>query len=133
MDNLYNLMKELLKKRGIEVEEKGSGALMFSINNLKFVFQVIEQDPYFFRLSLPGINNDTRAYERLHDEIQRMNRNYKVAKIVMQDNHSLWIIADQFVYSTAQFDSLFDRLIQAMTDMIKGYYLIERENHGTEQ
>lgn len=133
MENIYVLMREFLKKRGIEVDEKGSGALIFSVNNLRFLFQVFEPDLNFFRLSLPSINNNTKAYEQLHDEIQQLNRNYKVAKIIEQDNHSLWIIADQFVYSTIQIDMLFDRLVQAMTDMIKDYYNKERNNHGTEQ
>ena len=100
-------MREFLKKRGIEVDEKGSGALIFSVNNLRFLFQVFEPDLNFFRLSLPSINNNTKAYEQLHDEIQQLNRDYKVAKIIEQDNHSLWIIADQFVYSTIQIDMLF--------------------------
>ena len=70
---------------------------------------------------------------QLSDDIQNLNRNFKVAKIVSQENHELRIIADQFVFSTSQIDSLFERVIQAMGDMIKEYHQMEiKRNNGTE-
>lgn len=129
MDNLNILMREFLKKRGIVVEDKAGdpSALYFSVNNLHFIFETNDPDPFFFRISLPQINRDSQIVEQLSKNIQQLNMSYKGAKIVDGGDKILWIIADQFVYSTDQIDFLFDRIIQAMTDMIREYYKLEQD------
>ena len=129
MDNLNILMREFLKKRGIVVEDKTGEpfALYFSVNNLHFIFETNDPDPFFFRISLPQINRSTQIVEQLSKAIQQLNMSYKGAKIVDGGNKNLWIVADQFVYSTDQIDFLFDRIIQAMTDMIREYYKLEQD------
>ena len=133
MDNIYDLMIEYLRKRGIVADTDDRKRISFSVNNLHYIFEVFEPDQFFFRMSLPHITNNTQALDQLSDDIQKLNLNFKVAKIVSQENHELWIVADQFIYSTGQIDSLFERVIQAMGDMIKAYYQIEiQRNNGTE-
>lgn len=130
MDNIYAFMLEFLKKRGIVAEEKEHGTLTFSVNNLNFIFQTFEPDPFFFRLSLPQINQKENAFNFLSKDIQKLNVSFKVAKIVEMENNTLWVIADQFVFSTNKIDLLFDRLIQAMSDMIKNFHQLEiQRNH----
>lgn len=125
MDNIYAFMLEFLKKRSIVAEEKEHGTLTFSVNNLNFIFHSFESDPFFFRLSLPQINQKENAFNLLSKEIQKLNVSFKVAKIVEMENHTLWVIADQFVFSTNKIDLLFDRLIDAMSDMIKNFHQLE--------
>lgn len=133
MDNVYDLMIEYLRKRGIVADTNDRKRIVFSVNNLHYIFEVFEPDQFFFRMSLPQISNNTQALEQLSDDIQRLNRNYKVAKIISQENRELWIVADQFVFSTSQIESLFERIIHAMGDMIKEYHQIEiQRNNGTE-
>lgn len=133
MENIYDLMIEYLRKKGIVADTNGRGRISFSINNLHYIFEVFEPDQYFFRMSLPQITNNTQALEQLSADIQRLNQNFKVAKIISTENHELWIVADQFVFSTTQIDSLFERIIQAMRDMIREYHILENQrNNGTE-
>lgn len=133
MENIYDLMKEYLQKRGIVADTNDKGRIRFSVNNLNYVFEVFDPDPYFFRMSLPQISDNVQAYKLISEEIQGLNRSFKVAKIVVQENHDLWIMADQFVFSISQIESLFERIIQAMGEMIREYRRIEiRHNNGTE-
>lgn len=134
MENIFDLMIEYLRKRGIVADTNDRKLISFSVNNLHYIFEVFEPDQFFFRMSLPQITNNVQALNQLSDDIQNLNRNFKVAKIVSQENHELRIIADQFVFSTSQIDSLFERVIQAMGDMIKEYHQMEiKRNNGTEE
>lgn len=133
MDNIYDLMIEYLRKRGIVADVNDRNRISFSVNNLHYLFDVFEPDQFFFRMSLPQITSNAQAVVQFSDDIQRLNRTFKVAKIVSLENHELWIVADQFVFSTNQIDSLFERVIHAMGDMIKEYRQIEiQQNNGTE-
>lgn len=133
MENLYDLMIEYLRKRGIVADTNDRRRISFSINSLHYIFEVFEPDQFFFRMSLPQITNNAQALVQLSDNIQRLNWNFKVAKIVSQDNRGLGIVADQFVFSTSQIDSLFERIIQAMGDMIREFHQLEiQQNNGAE-
>ena len=77
-------------------------------------------------MALPRINRPDALLDEMTEEIQRLNRMFKVAKIVKGADNFLWIYADIFIYSTDQVDLLFDRLLQAMTDMINSYFSIEK-------
>ena len=134
MDNLYVLMREFLKKRGINAQQEGAGSMRFSLNGLNFLCYTNDSDPFFLRLTLPRINKVDAPIDRLNDEIQQLNYNYKVARIVKGNDGNLMILADLFVYSTENADLVFDRLIQAMTQMIGDYYSLERDKgNGTIQ
>lgn len=131
MDNLFQLMREFLKKSGINAREVGNGRLLFSVNRLNFILDSSDNDPHFLRLALPQINREGATIENLEQQIYQMNRNYKVAKIVRDNDGTLWILADAFVYSTDNVEPLFVRLIQALTDMINEYRTLESNGNGT--
>lgn len=131
MGGIYQSMQEFLKKGGIQASEEGNGRIYFSVNGLNFVFDANDKDQHFLRLALPHINNLSVQSGNLEQEIYRLNRSYKVTKIVRDQDDSLVILADAFVYSTDNIDSLFVRLIQASTDMINEYRTIENRENGT--
>lgn len=131
MESIFQLMRDYLKKSGIKAHDVGNGRLIFSVNNLNYIFECNENDQHFFRLSLPQINRQGVQIANIEQRIQQLNRNYKVAKIVRDNDGSLWIIADTFVYSTDNVEPLFFRLTQAMTDMINEYRTIENQGNGT--
>lgn len=133
MDNIYQIMRDFLKKSGINANEVGNGRIFFSVNGLNFIFDANESDPHFLRLSLPQINTQEVQAEGLEHQIQQLNRSFKVAKIVREQDGSLWIIADAFVYSIDNIEPLFVRLIQALTDMFNDYRSIENRENGTAQ
>ena len=82
-------------------------------------------------MALPQINKQGVQVDNLEQQLYNLNRNYKVVKIVKDQNDSLLILADAFVYCTENIDSLFVRLIQALTDMINDYRKIENNGNGT--
>ena len=131
MGNIYQSMREFLKKSGIQSNEVGNGRLLFSVNGLNFVFDSNDIDPHFLRMALPQINKQGVQVDNLEQQLYNLNRNYKVVKIVKDQNDSLLILADAFVYCIENIDSLFVRLIQALTDMINDYRKIENNGNGT--
>lgn len=133
MDNLFQLMRDFLKKSGINANDVGNGRLLFSVNSLNFIFDSSDNDPHFLRLALPQINRQEVSVENVVQQIYQMNRNYKVTKIVRNNDGTLWILADAFVYSTDNVEPLFVRLIQALTDMINEYRTLENNGNGTVQ
>ena len=133
MGSIYQLMQEFLKKSGIQANEVGKGKLLFSVNGLNFIFDANDNDPHFLRLALPQINKQGTQVDNIEQQIQLLNRNYKVAKIVRDHDNSLLILADAFVYNIDNFDSLIVRLIQASTDMINDYRKIENNGNGNLQ
>ena len=133
MDNLFQLMRDFLKKSGINANDVGNGRLLFSVNSLNFIFDSSDNDPHFLRLALPQINRQEVSVENVEQQIYQMNRNYKVTKIVRNNDGTLWILADAFVYSTDNVEPLFVRLIQALTDMINEYRTLENNGNGTIQ
>lgn len=130
MESLYQVMRDFLKKSGIETNEVGNGRLLFSVNGLNFIFETNDNDPHFLRLTLPQINRQGVLLDNLEKQIHQLNRNYKVVKIVRQTDDSLWIYADAFVYSIDNVESLFVRLTRALTDMINEYRIIENNGNG---
>lgn len=132
MESIYNTMREFLKKSGINGQENGSGRIFFSVNGLNFVFDANDADPHFLRLALPHINRKGVSIDNLDTQIQQLNRIYKVAKIVREQDGSLWIFADAFIYSMDNAESLFVRLIRALTDMVNDYHLLETNDTGTD-
>lgn len=134
MGNFLMTMREFLKKRGINASEEKPDSMKFSVNTLNFLCETTDKDPFFLRISLPRINNVDAQIERLSEDIHTLNRSYKVVKIVKGADGYLWIIADLFIYSTDNIESMYDRVIQAMTEMINDYRKIEKEKgYGTVQ
>ncbi len=134
MESLYSLVHEVLKNRGIKPNDESPGSFTFSVNGLNFVCDTNDNDPFFFRLSLPRINRPETQISELDNNIQQLNRMFKVTKIVSGNDNFLWIIADTFVYSSSNFELLFNRLLQAMSDMINSFHSIENRNtNGTVQ
>ena len=127
MGNFLMTMREFLKKRGINASEENPGSMKFSVNTLNLICETTDKDPFFFRISLPRINNTDAQIKRLSEDIQTLNRSYKVVKIVKGADGYLWIIADLFIYSTDNIESMYDRVIQAMTEMINDYRKLEKE------
>lgn len=131
MESIYQSMQEFLKKSGIQANEVGNDRLLFSVNGLNFIFYANENDPHFLRLALPNINKQGVKVDNLEQHISQLNRNYKVAKIVRDQDGSLLILADAFIYNIDNVEPLFVRLMQASKDMIYDYRKIENNGNGT--
>ena len=70
--------KKYLEENGIEAQEQDNDVL-FSINQLNFIFRTFTEDPNFVQLILPNVD-ECSARER-REVIAEINRRFKVAKI----------------------------------------------------
>lgn len=112
--------KTYLNKIGLKyTQTPQSEILMFNTNNLNYIFQWQESDPYYFRLSLPNVDSEmTNDIQRIAMEL---NAQYKVAKVIEMPDHHVWIIAEAFVYSFDKIEALFSRMVFLLSNVIDEY------------
>lgn len=117
---LYDFIS-YLDKNGLKYSlYQESGFLSFSLNNLNYLFQWQERDPNYFRIALPNVENSPVINDRL-SIINQLVARYKVAKAITMNNGNLWLVAESFVYSWDNLDSLFARMISLLGQIIDEY------------
>ena len=81
-----------------EIKRHNDNTLFFKYKELFFVFTTEISDPYFIRLMLPNIAN-INDVENANTLINDYNNKYKVIKVSIIDDNSIWLSAEQFLYS----------------------------------
>lgn len=122
-------LEEYLEENGFEAKSHDN-EVVFSINQLNFMFRTYPDDPFFFQLILPNIDGDNIIERR--DVIADINRRFKVAKIIEVEDR-LWIVADSFVFSDENGEKLIARLIRLLTDVINEYRRKTTESEKPEE
>lgn len=103
------------------IKEVDTDSVTFDYSNLQFLFLTDKDDPNYFRIILPNIAEENDIIHNvIPDIINKYNNNYKVAKL-SQVNQSIWISAEQFVYSYENINDLFSRLITLLTLVIQQF------------
>lgn len=118
MIDIKTLFIDYIKNLHQQANLLPDGNVHFVINSLNFIFEWKETDPSYTRVMLPNIDfkNDQTI-----EIVMRINREYKVAKIIEVDNH-LWAVAESFVVSAENIDFIFNRLIKLLIDVYTAYY-----------
>lgn len=130
MSKFHNYLRTL---SDIKIDKNEDYKCIFHYNNLIFIFDSFENDPYYFRLSLPNvfqINDNNKNW--VYDEINTINIKIKVAKLI-DINNNIWCVADEFVYSFGNIDSLFQRTIACLHTIyeeLKKDYISYNKNDG---
>lgn len=123
MTKMVTQFKQYLAKKGItpsvtDIEEQ----IMFSHDNLHYLFVFDKSDPNYFRLILPNIfkiEDNKPTYEKL---VNNLNQRIKVAKAFITEDGMIWTSAEQFVYSNEGTDFLFERcvvLLKLVTEQLR--------------
>lgn len=111
--------ESFLKQKDITCESIGSNTLVFQNANLHYAFQW-DEDRYF-RIILPNIDKkDDNTLKIAHD----IERDFKVVKII-DINDYLWIVAESFIASSENLDSLFEILLN-LTQAVFNHYRYEK-------
>lgn len=111
--NIIHLFREYIKKQGVVTTEQGE-AIGFSMNDIFYLFLYDADDPTYFRLAVPRIEDAQGNEKGLIKSTNDLNYKYKVAKgAVIQDGEgkSVWVFVEQFVYSPIGIENLFGRSI----------------------
>lgn len=111
--------ENFLKQKTITSEDIGENTLAFQNGNLHYAFQW--DDDAYFRIILPNIDKSNDNTLRIAREIER---DFKVVKII-EVNDDLWIVAESFVASTENLDSLFEILLN-LTQAVFNHYRNEK-------
>ena len=95
-------------------------SVSFKRNSLNYIFEADRNDPAFFRIVLPNIDdyNASKA-----EAICELSAKFKVAKLIVV-NKQICIVAEQFVYcplSKSSWVIMFDRIVNLLNQVIDEY------------
>lgn len=112
---MIETFKNFLSTKGI-IPTCSENLLQFSYKNLNFALLTQASDPFYFTLVLPNIYTITSENEQPTRTIMaELTATYKVAKFFAV-NESVWLSAEQFVYSRENINALYDRLLSVLQD-----------------
>ena len=128
--NNFNIIPkfiEFLSSKGIEYNIVDEVFVKFFYKDLNYMFQYYkDDDPCYFRIMLPKINNKPVSTE-LKKITTELTINYKTVKLLEIDSNSIWMVMECFVYSLENIDMLFSRMVDALSIVIKIYREKEAE------
>lgn len=115
------LVLDYLKKNGLEPQENEIG-LNFSVEGWNFLLMHDQDDPVFFRLTLPGIFDVTdENFAEAIMAANNINWNFKVVKAVVyeyEDEHesgaSVWMCFEQVLDATPEVDDIVPRAVHSL-------------------
>ena len=109
---MLNEFRNYLKSTpDVEISKEDNNTISFSYKSYHLLFIYDSTDPYYFRLILPNIINLKDLKKDIGDIVNDYNSKFKVSKMTVVDNNSLWISVEQFVYTKDKVNELFDRLV----------------------
>lgn len=116
-----DLMQAWLFQEGYWNEIDKDGDVHFKYDG-KHMYFTPDDDPTFFRLSMPGIYKLENNRVKVLEACNTINRNYKVLKAFL-NNDSLWLSIEVFVDSTPEVGDFADRcckiLVNGFNDIAK--------------
>lgn len=109
-----------LENNGMQYSSLSNTLISFSSSNHNYIFEYDPQtERQYFRFILPNIESN-QVDENIRNRISELNRNIKLVKFV-EMNDNVWIMAEQFCYSSESIDSLFNRLIGLLDYALSRY------------
>lgn len=112
---MIETFKNFLSAKGI-IPTCSENLLQFTYKKLNFALLTQASDPFYFTLILPNIYTITLENEQQTRTIMaELTATYKVAKFFAV-NESVWLSAEQFVYSRENINALYDRLLSVLQD-----------------
>lgn len=124
--------QNFLDKRNIPasfVDEQRT-LIQFTINNIHYLFSYnYNEDPVYVKMIIPNagaVNMDNLDDVRM---LYNLTTSYKVGK-AYASNNQVWFYTEAFVYTKEGADSLFQRMIQVLQDMLNQYRLTHNGNNN---
>lgn len=105
-----------------DVERHNDNTLFFKYKDLIFVFATETSDPYYIRLMLPNIaKTDDIKDSDVYKVINEYNDKFKVVKMSIFNDNSIWLSAEQLIYSKENASLLFMRMINILESVINDF------------
>ena len=118
-----SLVLSYLKEQGVEARKSKVG-INFEIDGWNFLLWHDAEDPFFLRLTLPGIFDVTdESYAQALMACNTLNWNYKVVKASLyeydeagKNRASVWVCFEQMLDGTTISEEIVGRAITALLD-----------------
>lgn len=123
---MLNKFRQFLESRpagdDIEIQDMTETTIAFTYKGLYYLFINEGVDPFYIRLVLPTILKVEDAdTEKILNLINEMNLKYKVAKMTIFKDSTVWIFIEQFVYAEENLAKLFDRILVIPEKIVKDF------------
>lgn len=123
---MLNKFKQFLEPRiksgEVEIQDPDDYIIVFKYKGLFYFFVTEEGDPFYFRLVMPTILKvDAANRERILELINEMNLKYKIAKMTIFEDSTVWLFIEQFVYTDENIDKLFDRVLAIPEKIVEDF------------
>ncbi len=115
MERLVDKFQDyLLNQEKASINGTESSRIVFELEGLVYMFEAFENDPYYFRITLPNVYVIEKEDDTwITNEIESLSIILKVARLIKEHKH-VHAVADCFVYSTTNIDSLYDRILSCI-------------------
>lgn len=115
---MLNSFRTYLSGIEADIKESKEAFIIFEKWGLQFLFAIEASDPSYFRIMLPNIANIKEDNKQEINEIVNLeNSKFKLAKAIIVEQQ-VWISAELFVYSKEGINSLFDRILNLLKEVI---------------
>lgn len=119
--------KEYLFEKNIQITGEEENTLSFTIYGLNYVFITDSDDICYFRLILPNIKIfDEQNMSEYAEMANEYSQKYKVVKMIDVDR-SVWLVVEQFVFSTENINYLFDKCINILRFTIEQFRISQNK------
>lgn len=98
------------------------GTIAFEYKQLHYYCVYTQQDPSYMRILLPRIDSIREGMTpEVYQKMLEFNASYKVAKITLMNNESLWIAAEIFLTGTTNLSETIVRIVNLLYGMRNEY------------
>lgn len=114
-------------------DDRSTNLVLFDKNNLHFIFSYNEvRDPDYFQLSLPYIDDYNGSNAEQVQLVMSLTRKYKTGKALVSSDNHISLTFEQYVFSTANIEKLFDKAVGCLETMISEYREWQRASRKPE-
>ena len=118
---MKDLFIRYLKSEGITFSIVSNTLLTFQYSRINFLFEYNIEDPSFFRLIVPNIDNEDTITEEIRERVCVISASYKVGKCLIVNNNQVWLTAEAFLFSKENIAPMFQRMITLLCQMLEDY------------
>lgn len=120
------IYKKWLNNQGVSFHETSIG-LLFRYQGGGFIIANNQNDKDYLQLIMPNIHTvDSFSKQKALKVANKLNRDIKGLKVIINDDDSVWLTIEQFLDETPNVEDFMDRLLNILLQgRLKFHMLIE--------
>lgn len=127
--DIMSLFEAFLNGNKISYQKK-ENTVSFSFENKNYVLLYDPQDPNYYRLTLPKVNDSQLSLDERNKILIKLTSEFKVAKTIDTINDGVWFSYEQLLMSenVSDCEYVFARSIRILSEMLNQYRVLIQSN-----